>query len=268
MSRTSIAGLFLVTFVTACGGREPTETDPSLPYPTEADFCDALAEAECSQKVVEVCYGSDSTTLAEDKAACRAARKEKCNPDALPYHPEKAEDCLLARQQGVADTVWTRDELEKVRLACLPVFSKEGPEGAACTADHDCDTGSDLRCIVKLGSFEGVCGAAKPVSGGEDCSDPLATCKDGFYCDPDVSHCLANPVENQACSTTKPCAADFFCTSFEEGTCVAKTKNGGSCEADALCAGGFCVGMTHSTPGVCSATLPLTITSATCDLYR
>lgn len=254
-----------------CGGGGESETGdptPTYAYPTEESFCEAVAKAECADTVVMACYGSDDTTLADDTASCVSARAGRCNPDHLPYHPERAEACVSARGAAIGDAVWSHDDLAAVEKACLPVFSKEQTEGAVCSASTDCDATLGLRCVVKLGSLQGVCATPVEVTGGESCADPAEVCAAGFYCDPKVSHCLANPEEGEACSAAAPCAADFYCTDADAGKCVAKTKNGLDCDTDAICAGGFCVGATGDVPGKCSSTLPLQITSTSCDAYR
>lgn len=263
-----MTSLFLVALLPACGGGPETETTPQYEYPDQTSFCAALALAECNDSVVQACYGSDSTTLGDDKGSCAAARKANCNPKGLPYHPEQAEDCLDARKSGLSDALWTHDELDKVAAACAPVFSKKGPDGAVCTSDDDCDTGASLHCVVKLGSLQGVCAAPKVAGGGEDCKDPATVCTTGFYCDPKVSHCLAEPAQGEACSDAAPCASDFYCTASEAGMCAVKTKNGAKCTADALCAGGFCLGATAMVEGICSSTEPLQINSTACSLYH
>ncbi len=271
--RRSVAvllGSLVVVFGAGCGGADTETGDPTptFKYPTEADFCQALAKAECNGAVVTACYGSDDTTLPEDQLSCVAARKERCNPDHLPYHPEHAEACVTARSSAIADASWSHQELATIEAACLPVFSKQESEGAVCAASTDCASADGLSCVVKLGDIEGVCAKPVVVSGGESCADPAEVCDVGFYCDPKVSHCLAKPKENEACSAAAPCAPDFYCTDTDAGVCSAKTKNGQDCTLDEVCSGGFCVGVTADVSGKCSSTLPLQITSAACDAYR
>lgn len=268
MMRLAGGALFVAGALVACGGGKGKETGPEYLYPDEAGFCAALGEAECSDLAVKACYGSDQSTLAEDRAACQAARSSRCNPLGLPYHPELAEDCITTRQQALEDAVWTKAEIAAVEAACAPVFSKEGPDGASCTADTDCDAANGLRCVVKLNALSGVCGKPVVVAGGEDCSDPLAVCEEVYYCDPQVSHCLKRPEMDQACSSGVPCSADYYCTDVDAGTCLVKAKNGLDCTKDELCQGGFCVGATDTAPGKCSATLPLQLNADSCDVYR
>jgi hypothetical protein len=268
-----VVGCFLSVLASGCGGggestSGTTTSSPTYKYATEESFCQAVAEAECNTAVVTACYGSDMASLPDDTTACVTAREKSCNPTFLPYHPEEAEGCVSARAAALSDAVWTKDDLAAVEEACLPVFSKKQGDGAVCSAGTDCDAASGLSCLVKLGSLQGVCGAPTVVAGGESCAAPTATCDAGFYCDPKVSHCLANPKENEVCSSGAPCASDFYCTDTDAGTCTLKTKNGLDCTSDALCAGGFCVGATAAAPGKCSSTLPLTITSTSCDTYR
>ena len=267
MSRITLPALFAFALLSGCGGSD-TETTPDYQYPTQADYCTGLADHECNDNVVQACYGSDQSTLADDTKSCVAARVAQCNANKLPYHPDAAVACVDSRKQGLEDAVWTHAELDAAAAACAPVFSKAGPEGAVCTSDDDCDTGGGLHCVIKLAAVQGVCATPKQVAGGEDCKDPASVCGDAFYCDPKVSHCIAKPVEGEACSESAPCASDFYCTGPDTGMCAAKTKNGLKCDSDVVCAGGFCLGAMGMMQGICSSTLPLQITSSTCDLYR
>lgn len=270
MKRLAVCGLCLVGLVVACSGRRPTDTDsdPDYLFPTEESFCAALGQGDCNDAVVKACYGSDQSSIAEDRESCRAARSAQCNPGTLPYHPEAAEACVVERQKALEDAVWTKEELAAVEAACLPVFSKEGPDGAACVSDYDCLTAEGLRCVVKFGSKTGVCGVPKLVVGGESCADPLAVCDVAYYCEQTVSACLKRPAVDEECSEAAPCAEDFYCSGIDPGTCVVKTKNGLACTKDVLCSGGFCIGATETTEGVCSSTLPLQLNAESCNLYR
>lgn len=269
MKRVAGLGLWVAVglLAAACGSRGKND-GPDYEYPTEQSFCQAVGEMECNDAVVKACYGSDQSSLAEDRASCVAARSAVCNPQALPYHPEPAEDCISARKVALEDAVWTKEEIANVEETCLPVLSKEGPDGAICKTSADCDSKEGLRCLVKFGSEEGVCGEPVVVVGGEDCADPLSVCDAAYYCDPQVNHCLKKPAVDEPCSVAAPCAGDFYCTDPEGGTCVVKTKNGLDCEKNELCSGGFCVGATADTSGVCSSTLPLQINADSCDPYR
>src|SRR5262245_715794 len=75
-------GLYISAFATGCVG----DDDPVVPgpkYPSEATFCQALAEAVCSAKVVEGCYGANNTA---NMTSCRDAfRAEGCNPNHYGY---------------------------------------------------------------------------------------------------------------------------------------------------------------------------------------
>src|SRR5512139_2964862 len=109
MKRLAGCGLILVGLVAACGGKR-NGTGPDYPYPTEESFCAQVAESECNDAVVKACYGSDQSTLLEDRASCAAARTAGCNPLGLPYHPELAQECVIARQEAIEDAVWTKAE--------------------------------------------------------------------------------------------------------------------------------------------------------------
>lgn len=270
MSRLAIPGLFLVAFPAACGGRgEPERTTRDFVYPTEQSFCAAIAEVECNPAVVRACYGSDTSTLTADAMACKEARVQRCNPDHLPYHPEQAEGCVDARRDALSDAVWTRAELDAVFEACLPVLSHEVPEGRACASDHDCNAAAGLRCIPGQDDLRSVCAEPVTASGGEPCDDAGTVCDEAFYCGPG-GHCIVKPERDQPCSAAVPCAKDFYCSEpdGDGGVCLDKIENGAACCSDSVCAGSFCIGAAGSKKGVCAATLPLAITSPTCDLYR
>src|SRR4051794_21634132 len=115
MSRPAACSLFVVALVSACGGGPETDTSPQFAYPTESSFCAALAKAECNDSVVQAWYGSDATALADDRAGCAGARETQCTPNKLPYHPERAPDCIKTRLTGLADAVWTHEELDAVQ---------------------------------------------------------------------------------------------------------------------------------------------------------
>src|SRR4051812_44112920 len=49
---------------------------------TEAEFCQALAEVQCSQAVVTACYGSSDVNLDANTESCISSRSlsSRCNP--------------------------------------------------------------------------------------------------------------------------------------------------------------------------------------------
>ncbi|MFO0587646.1 MAG: hypothetical protein U0441_08905 [Polyangiaceae bacterium] len=248
------------------GGGSTTTQTPTYSYPTAESFCGAVAKAECSSAVVTACYGSDQASLTQDTESCVTARSARCNPDNLPYHPEYAEACVNARAAALTDAVWTHADVDAVENACLPVFSKGLEKGSQCSADTDC--GGGYRCLLKIGALTGVCDSPNLIPAGDACSGASDVCDTGYYCSPKVWHCLALGKENEVCSEGAPCGADYYCSDPDTGVCVAKTKNGLDCAGDEVCQGGFCVGATANTSGKCSSTLPLTITSTSCDDYR
>lgn len=265
--RVALTGLFLITFLPACedgsttGGETTTggQTTTETPYPTEESFCDALAEAECNSLVVKGCYGSDDASLAEDTAACKAARVASCNLEELEYHPEAAEACLAARESALADGAWDYPELEDIYEKCLPVLSGDLPAGSECVKDADCAVAEGLRCIVKLGEIQGVC--AVPIVG-DSCDEEGEVCDEASFC-VGGSFCADRQAEGMACSSTAECVAGTYCS--DEGGCAARLADGSKCTSAASCAGGFCVGQFSNEGGVCASTEPLTIDSPACD---
>ncbi len=237
---------------------------PSYKYPTEQSFCDALAKAECQQQVVEACYGSDSSTLTADTTKCVGVRSNdvKCNPSGFPYNPAAAEPCIAKRKEVYADAELTKAEIEADYEACLPVFSRGGSAGSTCTEDLDCDTGTGLRCLVKIGQTTGSCAVPEVVSGGFKCTGEAQVCADDFYC---ATNCLARPAENEACSDTIPCLDGLKCAS---NLCIPKAANGSPCSIGDDCSGGFCIKGTTGTSGTCSSKFTLAITSDTCNDFR
>ena len=242
---------------------------PTYAYPTSEAFCQALAEAECNDVVVEACYGSDATSLDADRERCSGVRVTECNPLSLPYHPEFAEDCLDARKRVIDDAELTGDEIAEADAACLPVFSAEGEIGTTCARDTDCDTGGGLRCVVRLGATTGLCQVPVSVSGGGACDAPEAVCTAGTFCSEVAgNYCIEQPGADDACSITAPCASGFQCSAAEAGTCVAQATTGQSCASGSDCASGFCALPSMGTTGVCTAVWRLELTAATCDEYR
>lgn len=265
----------------ACVGTDETTDGPTgtvYKYPSEGDFCTAIAQGECNNAVVKACYGSSDASLAADRDTCVSKRSlpSVCRASVTgvknapgSYHPEFAEACLARHSSIYSDASITHDEVDQAREQCLKVFANAaGGAGSSCSNDFDCDTTRNLRCVIK--GSTGACAEPIDVGGGEDCSNAAAQCPDTFYCDLGGSNaCLKGPGEGQACSATKPCSVDFKCANLDadgNGTCAAKLANNADCSAEAPeeCTGGFCNAPTGLLDGKCASTLTLAQTSASC----
>lgn len=269
MTGTTLA---LLTSAVALGACTTTEEEPdgsTSPYATESGFCAALAEAECNDQVVTGCFGSDEASLPSDRSKCISARKNLCNPQGLDYNSGAAQTCIAARRSALADAQLTMVELAAAEKACLEVFSRGGASGASCSADVDCDTADDLRCVIKPGAASGNCAEPTFVDGGVDCSAPNAVCNEGFYCSAESGNiCREQPAEGDDCSASAPCAEGFNCSVATGGVCLAKGQGGDSCASAGECAGGFCSKPTGAANGTCTSTDQLTSTSQSCDSFR
>ena len=244
--------------------QETTQVTPD-PYPDVATFCAKLATAICNANVVTACYGSDAASLPTDTQSCIDAYSQLavCNPGGLPYHKDQAANCLAQLQATYTDAKVEAAELKNVMDACVQVFFTGLGTGATCTADSDCNTLGQLRCVIKAGDPNGTCEIPTEVSGGLDCSAPNAQCIDGFYCD--GSNCLGMPGEGHACSTTIPCQDTCTCSAPTGGVCTLKLANGADgCAADGDCQSGFCTKATGAQTGRCTQTSTLSSTSDNC----
>jgi hypothetical protein len=242
---------------------------PGLPYPDITSFCSAAANAVCNATVVRACYGSDDASLPADTQQCVAAYSQlaACNPAGLPYHALKAEACLAQIQAMYADGVVSASELEKVDEACVLVFNKGGGAGSSCTVDSDCDSNTELGCVIKAGNATGTCQVPEPANGGQSCSAPNAECIEGNYCDPSSTRCFEMPAQGEACSDIIPCPDNCLCSAPTGGICNLKTANGQTCTENSACQSGFCTKPINGTDGVCTQTSALAVTSANCQPF-
>jgi hypothetical protein len=283
--RFSVFAIFAPLAALAIGCTVKSETEPqpgpTFKYPTEASFCEAIAQAECSSALVDACYGgSDDATNATNTDSCVAIRSASEVCRSLPgyagadlggvrYNPEVAVACVESRRQIFADAELRRQELEDNEVACRGVFSKARAAGASCEADVDCDTLNGLSCIVKAGEIDGACGEPAIVGGGLDCTGDDAVCADGFYCDGDSGACLGVATAGKDCGASKPCDEGLSCAGPSDGAvCVEKLADGSDCKVDDECAGTFCDKPISTDDGVCSSSLELNKFAASCDAFR
>ena len=249
-------GLFVsgLALAAGCVG-DDDPVDPGPKYPSEASFCQALAEAVCSGKVVEACYGANNTA---NTTSCRDAfRGEGCNPNHYGYHHEGAEACIEKMKAIYADGTLTKAELEGADDVCVKALSNTLGVNGPCEVDAQCNAADGLSCVIKPG-LPGTCQVAEEVGGGVSCDAPNQVCVEGFFCI--AGNCLDGRQLMEACSETDPCAVELLCLippTLMEGECVAKKADGQQCVGNDECVSGFCV-------TTCRSNLPLTNNAEAC----
>ncbi len=238
----------------ACGGSSGVD------YTEIASFCQALAQADCSQPVVQDCYGSSAATLPTDTQSCvaRRASPEVCNPLNLDYHAAYAQPCVDAHTAAYGTAELDPAALQSMTQACLPVFNQGGEQGSHCSADTDCDAGGGLSCVLHQST--GSCEAPTTVMPGSSCADPSAVCTAGYFCEAS-GYCVAEPSQGQACSATLACSPGLRCDSSGD-VCAGQLQDDSPCTEATDCVGGVCI--TTSTGGVCAANYTFAVGSATC----
>jgi hypothetical protein len=236
----------------------------------ESSFCEALAQADCSEQAVNACYLPTASTFATDTDACVAYRAsyDQCNPKNLPYHPEGAAGCIAAHQNlyGSAPSL-NPGLLAAAQQACAAVFNNGGETSSPCTADSDCDVGSGLVCLLRASGM-GSCQTPVPTSPGESCASPAAQCVDNggatntFYCESSF-HCVSDQVAGQMCGAGVPCSTGLRCVS---GICETQLPDQASCTANGDCQGGFCISV--GTGSICAGQpAPLAIGAPSCTTF-
>jgi hypothetical protein len=252
-----------------CGG--------GLDYPTEEDFCQGAAEADCSQAVVSACYGSATDQTNQECVNARST-PERCNPGQLTYHPQFADQCINAHQALYGSNVLDPSLYQQMLQQCLPVFTKGGQTDAACSQDSDCDVGDGFYCIVHQSApgqpVKGSCQTPVQVNPGGSCDSPAAQCVDTsgntntYYCAlVNGSHaCIQDPVSGDICGSDVPCGTGLFCEATS-GRCAAQLQGLAACTTDAECAGNFCLA-TSAAGGVCAAMITLGTDSPACFSFE
>lgn len=262
-------GWVVGTAVVGCNGSETTAPPPS-PYETEAGFCQLLAEASCTQAVVENCYlsdPSDAEQFQEDVASCQteAARRSACNPNGYTYRREGAEGCVAAVGAAYADGKLNPAEIEAANEACLAVYSGGKGVGQSCVSDAECDFPAGLRCAIELGK-DATCQEIEVIAPGAKCGGPAAVCEEGYHCNVAASICGQDQAVGEACDETMPCADTAICNA--SGVCEEKASNGSPCEAAHECAGGICVKAQGASAGTCGSSISLSPTNeGTCGIF-
>jgi len=258
-------GLFgsLAGAAVGCGGGESVDVQPS-PYRTEAGFCAELAEAVCTEQVLNKCYLSSSDSLSEDMDRCIQAVKGStfCNPASRQYHQDPAESCVKAYGQVYRDARIDQNELDDIAEACNLTFNDGRPEGNTCQVDADCAFEEGLRCVGKPGGAK-TCRVPVEVAPGDACGEPEEICEPTHYCGPGDG-CIVRPGEGDACDETVPCGTGTTCLA---DMCVALRANGQNCGGDEQCSGGFCITPPGTTMGTCGSAVELASTNVYCEPF-
>jgi hypothetical protein len=257
-----------LAFTSACSGDTATI---GRSVEDVAGFCADWAERACTEAVVTACsFPSPSACQETQEGVCR---------DLVPedkYSSVKARPCLEAVGSAYGDGVLTPDERDLVLHlggVCSEVLSGSIGRGGNCTEDSDCDRTKGFSCVKK--GAKGTCQEAVATENGGDCSSDESVCKEGYYCDATVLHCIEGKKAGFTCSSASPCAAGFRCQDEQgatippgndtEGTCAALGAIGDDCEADDHCESGICTLRSSGTSGVCSAKTTLTPSDPLCD---
>lgn len=241
----------------ACGSE--TDTTPTYAQPTAEAFCKARAKALCSGSLVDHCYGSSAETRAQDQAACVSkVEAVDCMPSNTTYHPQYGEACINKYTSVYSDGKVDQAELTSLAEVCITVFTSGGDVGTGCTADKDCDTASDLRCVDKHGVS--TCQLPVIIGGGLACGNPDQVCDEAFYCDKS-DRCTVRAAAGEACSADVPCDATSYC---DGDVCVAKKPNNTECQSAAECTNGFCINAKGAATGSCASIDQFQSTSESC----
>jgi hypothetical protein len=239
-----------------CGGG-------GVDYTLIANFCQALAQADCSQPVVEACYGTSAGApdLPTDVQSCvtRRSTPEVCNPLNLQYHDTYAQPCVDAHAAAYGSGQVDAAALQSMTQACLPALNQAGEQGTSCSADTDCDVGSGLSCVIHQGS-SGTCQTPTTIAPGSPCTSPSAECSTGYFCEAS-GFCDEEPIQGQACSATLACGPGLRCAS---DVCASQLPDSSACTAATDCTGGLCIA-TSGTTSVCATNYTFGLGAPTCE---
>jgi hypothetical protein len=224
-----IAGLF-VGLLARCTVN--TTPEQAAKYSDTGSYCEALAQAECSDEVLLAC----------------GSRKELCTParqmahvNTVPlgktFDSKRGDDCVQSVAAAYADAKLTKDEIAAYTATCAKVFDGTGIRNSVCQTDSDCKQTDGLRCVLGAASATGTCQEPVTVQPGGKCDTPDAMCADGYHCGP-IQHCDVNADTGEPCSAALPCKATLKCGAA--GTCEPRLLDGATCSANGECASSIC----------------------------
>jgi hypothetical protein len=263
---------FLLGFIACVGGCSAKPATPD-PYATVSDFCQAWGEAACNSLVVKNCSGMATTAPLTE--ACVEQQQVFCEGlvNANPgYSSTQAKTCLNAVSAAYKDASLTADEIATVRHLGDPCNHLiKGPQavGDSCTQDDDCDTLTNVQCVMKSGV--GTCVVPTLVANGTSCSAAAAACMPGFYCD--GSHCVESDAVGDKCDADYECATGLTCSGIDadagttSGKCATRVSQT-ACTADGDCTTNVCDIAAGATTGVCVDSIILSPTDGVCGDLR
>lgn len=277
----SFLGVLAVAAFNGCGDDAKTE-EPDK-YPGLTQFCNAIAQVQCTQQVVDRCSLTDITQ-------CQAPVQQDCNDsksdltknfDTTRYNAKKAEPCIAKIKESFADAVLDQTELANIETACAPTFSLNAAEGFQCKRDADC-SGADLKCFFDAAGV-GACQKVVNVTGGSNCAgSPGALCPDTQYCFSSVDAgriCKDKEPTGGTCAVgTRLCAAGNFCkldaddkgAQLTTGICTAQFAPGTDCTQDEQCSASKCSTVYTATgpKGKCVKEIVFSAGESYCDNFR
>lgn len=247
-----LATLFTLTTL-ACSSDDPE------PERTRADFCEAWADAACSERTVDACQ-------ADGVDDCRIAQQTFCL-DLVPetFADDTADTCLKAVSDAYADADLNSEELRTVlRLGAPCDRLVRGPkdQGEVCTSSRDCDGPAGYSCVLKGAAVAGTCQVPESIGPGRSCAAAQQVCQTGFFCD--AQNCVEYLDVGAACTNHEECGDLGYCAA---GVCQERLGINSSCVDDIECRSGVCFTF-GSGERVCTDTLRLSRSEPHCDTLR
>lgn len=242
--------------------------DPSQ-YPDVTSFCNAYAQAVCTQAVVSACGAKNSYSCELSAAAACVANQ----PQGTTYVAKNAPACIQLAQQIYASTTLTEKQLEALSTTCgTQIFSGPGKARDACATDYDCSSADGLECIIPFGSTTnmGKCYVPTTVQPGGSCTAESSVCTDGYFCDPMALTCSLDAAANQGCNPGwKPCGDGLTCNGAGSpfATCGPLLPDGNPCTLDTDCANGLCDKASTQSQGTCASQITLSPLDKACASF-
>jgi hypothetical protein len=262
-------------FAAACANGGPTPPDDNEPdagsstpasYADVQSFCQAYAQAQCSQVVMTACGVQDAST-------CAAAAAQTCiadQPQGTTYVEANAPACIALVTSAYSSTTITKDQLAALASTCgTQMFSGPGAARAPCQTDYDCSSLVGLSCVVPFGQTAGKCYVPTVAQPGASCAEEFDVCTDGFYCDPMTQACTADAPVNAGCGPGyNQCADGLTCSGGGPfATCTAASPDGYPCGLDTDCSGGMCDKAASQAQGTCASQITLSPLDASCSSF-